>query len=100
MKFSWKKLISLAFVVIFAVSCLTMTASAADTQAPAGVDNAILQAVTFIFGEDAVVDGNIDMDKVLHVLYYKDSPLILKLLDIIYAVFWDVLLFIMNLFVK
>lgn len=98
MKFNAKKFISLAFVLIFAFSCFSINAFAAEPQA-AEAGNFFQEAICFLIGEDAFVDGNFNFEAILHLIYYKDSPLLRTFYDAVYVAFWDMLISIINLFV-
>ncbi|MBQ4338196.1 MAG: hypothetical protein IJC37_02110 [Clostridia bacterium] len=98
MKLSFKKVISLVLAMIITVSVFTLTVSAADAQA-AQSESILMQIVSFLLGEEVFADGGFNFEALLHVLYYKDSPMMMKIYDAAYVAFWDMLISIINLFV-
>ncbi len=55
--------------------------------------------ITFFLGENALADGIVGFEDVLNALYFKDTPLLRSIYDVIYEGFWDFLLKILNIFV-
>lgn len=100
MKSSFKKYASLFFVLVFALSCFSITAFATDGEAAAESGSFLQEIINFFLGENALVDGKFDFGSIPHVIYYKDSPLLMKIYDIFYEGFWNFLLSILRLFVK
>ncbi len=98
MKLSFKKVISLMLAMIITASFFTLTVSAADAQA-AQSDGILMQIVSFFLGEEVFADGGFNLEALLHVLYYKDSPMMMKIYDAVYVAFWDMLISVINLFV-
>lgn len=60
--------------------------------------NFLTEAITFLLGENALADGLLDFGDIIHALYYKDTPAIMAVLDVIYEGFWDFLIGLLNLF--
>ena len=98
MKLSFKKVVSLMLVIIIAASVFTVTVSAADVQASQS-ESVLMQIVSFFLGKEVFADGGFNPEALLHVLYYKDSPMMMKIYDAVYVAFWDMLISIINLFV-
>lgn len=54
--------------------------------------------ITFLLGENALADGFVGLEDVLHALYYKDAPILTNIYDVIYEGFWKFLIGLINLF--
>lgn len=54
--------------------------------------------ITFLLGENALADGIVGLEDVLHALYYKDAPILTNIYDVIYEGFWKFLIGLINLF--
>lgn len=54
--------------------------------------------ITFFLGENALADGIVGLEDVLHALYYKDAPILTNIYDVIYEGFWKFLIGLINLF--
>ncbi len=100
MKSSFKKCISLIFVLVFAFSCFSVTAFATDGETTTEALGFFEKIIVFLIGENAFVDGKFDFSSIPHVIYHKDSPLLMKIYDFFYEGFWSFLISILNLFVK
>lgn len=58
----------------------------------------INEIITFLFGENALADGFLGLEDVLSALYYKDTPILTNIYDVIYEGFWEFLIGLINLF--
>lgn len=54
--------------------------------------------ITFFLGENALADGFLGLGDVLNALYFKDTPLLRSIYDVIYEGFWKFLIGLINLF--
>ena len=54
--------------------------------------------ITFLFGENALADGFLGLGDVFNALYFKDTPLLRSIYDVIYEGFWKFLIDLINLF--
>ena len=54
--------------------------------------------ITFFLGENALADGFLGLEDVLNALYFKDTPLLRSIYDVIYEGFWKLLIGLINLF--
>ncbi|MBQ3149836.1 MAG: hypothetical protein IJB86_01170 [Clostridia bacterium] len=100
MKSSFKKYLSIFFVLLLAFSCFTVVSFAADGETATESVSTIQKILTFLFGENAYADGSFDFSSIFHTIVYKDSPIFMKIYDIFYYSFWDALIGILNLFTK
>ena len=100
MKSTVKKYVSLFFVLVFAFSCFSLTVFAEDAETSTESLSFIEKIIVFFIGENAFVDGKFDFSSIPHVIYYKDSPMLMKIYDFFYEGFWNFLISVLNLFVK
>lgn len=54
--------------------------------------------ITFLFGENALADGFLSLGDVFNAMYFKDTPLLRSIYDVIYEGFWKFLIDLINLF--
>ena len=57
-------------------------------------------AITFLLGENALADGWVGLGDIFNALYWKDTPAIMSVLDVIYDGFWDFFISFLNLVTK
>lgn len=54
--------------------------------------------ITFLLGENALADGSVGIEDLLNALYFKDTPLLRSIYDVIYEGFWKFLIGLINQF--
>ncbi len=56
------------------------------------------EIITFLLGENALENGIVGFGDILNALYFKDTPLLRSIYDVIYEGFWEFLIGLINLF--
>lgn len=56
------------------------------------------EIITFLLGENALENGVVGLGDILNALYFKDTPLLRSIYDVIYEGFWEFLIGLINLF--
>lgn len=56
------------------------------------------EIITFLLGENALENGIVGLGDILNALYFKDTPLLRSIYDVIYEGFWEFLIGLINLF--
>lgn len=54
--------------------------------------------ITFLLGEEALANGIVGLEDFLNALYFKDTPLLRSIYDVIYEGFWKFLIDLINMF--